>query len=97
MVPDAQTLRTTLGKLSIEQFYHTVMAEAREALADQVYEEACGSPPLPVSDGYDFMRCLAVHLRSQALHRPEPGRMFFPQQTTGRRKPMEPTSPSLPD
>ncbi len=97
MVPDAQTLRTTLGNLSIEQFYHTVIALASEALTDQAYEEAWGSPPSPISDGYDFMRCLVVHLRSQALHRPEPGRMFFPQQTIGRRKPMEPTSPRLPD
>src|SRR6266567_1341580 len=28
MVPDAQTLRTTLGILSIEQFYHSVIALA---------------------------------------------------------------------
>ncbi len=96
MVPDVQTLRTALGNLSIEQFYHSLIALASEALADQASEEAWGAPPLPVSDGYDFMRCLAVHLRCQALHRPEPGRMFFPQQATGRRKPMEPTSPGLP-
>jgi hypothetical protein len=96
MVPDTETLRTVLGNLSIEQFYHTVIALASEALADQASEEAWGSPPSLVSDGYDFMRCLAVHLRSQALYRPEPGRMFFPQQTTGRRKPMEPKSPVLP-
>ncbi len=42
MVPDAQTLRTTLGNLSIEQFYHTVIALASEALADQASEEAWG-------------------------------------------------------
>jgi hypothetical protein len=96
MVPEARTLRTALGNLSIEQFYHTVIALASEALADQASEEAWGSPPSLTSDGYDFMRCLAVHLHYQGLHRPEPGRMFFPQQATGRRKPMEPTSPSLP-
>jgi len=96
MVPDAQTLRTALGNLSIEQFYHSVIALASEALADQASEEAWGSPPSLVSDGFDFMRSLAVHLRYQALQRPEPGRMFFPQQATGRREPMEPTSPGLP-
>ena len=96
MVPDAQTLRTALGNLSIEQFYHTVIVLASEALADQASEEAWGSPPSPVSDGYDFMRCLAVHLPSQALRSPEPGRIFIPHQARGRRKPMEPKSPGLP-
>ena len=96
MVPDTETLRTILGNLSIEQFYHTVIVLASEAPALQASEEALGSPPSLVSDGYDFMRCLAVHLRYKALHKPEPGRMFFPQQATGRRKPMEPRSPGLP-
>jgi hypothetical protein len=96
MVPDTETLRTALGNLSIEQFYHTVIALASEALANQATEEAWGSPPSLVSDGYDFMRCLAVHLRSRAAHRPEPGRIFLPQQARGRRKPMEPKSPRLP-
>ncbi len=96
MVPDTETLRTVLGNLSIEQFYHSVIALASEALADQASEEAWGSPPSLVSDGYDFMRCLAVHLRSQAVYRPEPGRIFLLQQATGSRKPMEPTSPGLP-
>jgi len=96
MVPDIERLRTALGNLSIEQFYHTVIALASEALADQASEEAWGSPPSLVSDGYNFMCCLAVHLRSQAVHRPEPGRIFLPQQATGRRKPMEPKSPTLP-
>jgi hypothetical protein len=96
MVPDIETLRTALGNLSIEQFYHAVIALASEALADQASEEAWGSPPSLVSDGYKFMRCLAVHLRSQAVHSPEPGRIFLPQQATGRRKPMEPKSSGLP-
>ncbi len=96
MVPDAQTLRTTVGNLSIEQFYHSVIALASEALADQASEEAWGSPPSPVSDGYDFMRSLAVHLRSQALRSPEPGRIFIPHSARGRRKPMEPKSSGLP-
>jgi hypothetical protein len=43
MVPDAQTLRPVLGNLPIEQFYHTVIALASEALADQPSEEAWGS------------------------------------------------------
>ncbi len=96
IVPDAQTLRTVLGNLPIEQFYHAVIALASEALADQPSEEAWGSPPSLVSDGYDFMRSLAVHLCSQGLRSPEPGRMFFPQQAAGRRKPTEPKSPRLP-
>jgi hypothetical protein len=96
MVPDAQTLRTTIGDLAIEQFYHSVIALASEALADQASKEAWGSPPSLVSDGYDFMRSLAVHLRSQALCSPDPGRIFIPHSPRGRRKPMEPKSPGLP-
>ena len=96
MGPDAQKLRTILGNLSLAQFYHTVIALASEAMALQASEEAWGSPPSLGSDGYDFMRCLAVHLRYKALHRPEPGRIFLPQQATGRRKPMMPSSPGLP-
>jgi len=96
MVPDAQTLRTTLGNLSIEQFYHSVIALASEALAELASEEAWGVPPSVASDGYDFMRCLTVHVRYKALHRPEQGHISFPQQATGRRKPMMPSSSGLP-
>jgi hypothetical protein len=96
VVPDAQTLRTTVGNLTIEQFYHSVIALASEALTEQASEEAWGSPPSLVSDGYDFMRSLAVHLRSQALRSPEPGRIFIPHSARGRRKPMELKSPGLP-
>jgi hypothetical protein len=67
MVPDAQTLRTTVSNLSIEQFYHSVIALASEALANQASEEAWGPPPSLVSDGYDFMRSLTVHLRCKAV------------------------------
>ncbi|HEY6406763.1 MAG TPA: hypothetical protein VIY29_04755 [Ktedonobacteraceae bacterium] len=91
MVPDAQTLRTILGNLSLEQFYHTVIA-----LALQASEEVWGFSPSVASDGYDFMRSLTVHLRYQALRRPEQGHIYFPQQTTGRRKPMLPSSSGLP-
>lgn len=96
MVPDAQTLRTTLGNLSIEQFYHSVIALASEALAELASEEAWGFPPSVASDGYDFMRSLTVHLRYQALRRPEQGHICFPQQATGRRKPIMPSSSGLP-
>jgi hypothetical protein len=96
MVPDAQTLRTILGNLSIEQFYHTVIALASEALALQASEEEWGPPPSVASDGYDFMRSLTVHLRYKALRRPEQGHISFPQQATGRRKPMMPSSSGLP-
>jgi len=96
VVPDAQTLRTILANLSLEQFYHSVIALAGEALALQASEEAWGFPPSVASDGYDFMRCLTVHLRYQALRRPEQGHISFPQQATGRRKPMNPSSAGLP-
>jgi len=96
MVPDAQTLRTILGNLSIEQFYHTVIALASEVPARQASEETWGVPPSVASDGYDFMRCLIVHLRYKALRRPEQGHISFPQQATGRRKPMNPSSAGLP-
>jgi hypothetical protein len=96
MVPDAQTLRTTVSNLSIEQFYHSVIALASEALANQASEEAWGPPPSLVSDGYDFMRSLTVHLRCKALCRPEQGHISFPRQATGRRKPMMPSSSGLP-
>src|SRR6266568_2795224 len=97
IVPDAQTLRTILGNLSIEQFYHTVIALASEATALQPSEEAWRSVPSLVSDGYDFMHCLAVHLRSKAMRKPEQGHIYFSQQAAGRRKPMEPSSSGLPD
>jgi hypothetical protein len=96
MVPDAQTLRTILVNLSLEQFYHSVIALAGEALALQASEEAWGFPPSVASDGYDFMRCLTVHLRYKALRRSELGHISFPQQATGRRKPMKPSSSGLP-
>ena len=96
MVPDAGMLRTTLGSLSIEQFYHTVIALAGEGLSDTASQEAWGSPPSLASDGYDFMRCLTVHLRYKALQRPQHGHMFFSQQTAGRRKPMQPSSSGPP-
>ena len=96
MVPDAQTLRTTLDILSIEQFYHSMIALASEALALQASDEAWGGPPSVASDGYDFMRGLTVHLRYKALCRPEQGHLSFLQQATGRRKPMMPSSSGLP-
>ena len=96
MVPDARTLRTILANLSLEQFYHSVIALAGEALALQASEEAWGVPPSVASDGYDFMRGLTVHLRYQALRRPEQGHISFPQQATGRRKPMLPSRAGLP-
>lgn len=96
VVLDAQTLRTTIGNLTIEQFYHSVIALASESLTEQASEKAWGSPPSLTSDGYDFMRSLAVHLRSAARRSPEPGRIFIPQQARGGRKPMELKSPGLP-
>ena len=96
VAPDARTLRTILASLSIEQFYHSVIALAGEALALQASEEAWGVPPSVASDGYDLMRGLTVHLRYKALRRPEQGHISFPQQATGRRKPMMPSSSGLP-
>lgn len=96
IVPSASMLRTILSNLSVEQFYHDVIALASDALADKASEEAWGTPPSLVSDGYDFMRCLTVHLRYQALHRPERGRLFFPQQAARKRKPMNPSISRLP-
>jgi hypothetical protein len=96
MVPDAKTLRTILGNLSLEQFYHSVIALAGEVLTLQASEVTWGFPPSVASDGYDFMRGLTVHLRYKALRRPEPGHISFPQQATGRRKPMKPSSSGLP-
>ena len=95
-VPDAQTLRTILANLSLEQFYHSVIALAGEALALQASEEAWGFPPSVASDGYEVMCCLTVHLRYKALRRPEQGHISFLQQATGRRKPMKPSSSGLP-
>ncbi len=96
IAPDAQTLRMILGTLSLEQFYHTMIALASEALALQASEEAWGPPPSVMSDGYDFMRGLTLHLRYTALRRPDLGHIYFPRQTEGRRKPMEPMGPRLP-
>ena len=60
IAPDAQTLRMILGTLSLEQFYHTMIALASEALALQASEEAWG-PPLSV-------RCRAFYQTDS--HRP---------------------------
>jgi hypothetical protein len=62
MAPDAQTLRTILGNLSIEQFYHTVIALASEALALQASEEAWGPPPSVV------WRCNRTQISQQQSH-----------------------------
>ena len=96
IVPNIETVRTILGNSSTEQFYHTIIDLAGNGLSNLAYEESWGSPPSVVSDGYDFMRGLTVHLRYKALPQPELGRIFFPPPAARKRKPIDPSSSRIP-
>jgi hypothetical protein len=96
VVPDIDALRTTLSTFTVEQFYHTIIGLASLALAHKAYAEAWGSPPfLVASDGYDFMRCLAIHLHTKAQCKPEYGHILPPRGAMCRRKPMDSSVPLL--
>ncbi len=82
--------------LSLEQFYHTVITLAGEALAERASEEVWG-PSSVVINRYDFMRSLTIHLRYKALRKPEQGHIYFQQRTTGSRNPTNPSSSGMPD
>jgi hypothetical protein len=92
-----EAVRSFLANLPREDFYHTILPLASDALSQQAYEEGWGFPPSVASDGYAFMRCLAVHLGSKALerHRPEYGRVSFSQRALGKRRPMNHFSSDL--
>ncbi len=77
IVPDAQALRAILSSFSIEDFYHIVIPLAGYALRDRAYEEKWGYAPSSFSDGYDFMHCLASHLRHKAYAGPQKGHIIF--------------------
>lgn len=96
MVPTAPELRDTLSGFSAEQFYHTVISLAGEALSVDGISQSWGFPPSLASDGYDFMRCLAVYLRYKGGPRLEDGHFLFVEEAARRRKSTRPqgTSPS---
>ena len=91
VIPSLETVRSFLTNLPREVFYHTILPLASDALSQQAYEEGWGFPPSVASDGYDFMRCLVVHLRYKGLEgqRPEYGHVSFSRQVFGRRRPMD--------
>lgn len=97
IAPNIKTMRTILANCSTEQFYHTIIDLAGDGLRDLAYKESWGSPPSVASDGYDFMRCLTVHLRYKAFPQPEPGRIFFPKPAARKRKPMNPSHSRIPN
>ncbi|GLV56481.1 hypothetical protein KDH_33220 [Dictyobacter sp. S3.2.2.5] len=97
VVPPIEMLRGLLVNLSPEDFYRGILPLAGDALRHQAYEEGWGSPPSTFSDGYNFMRCLAIHLRYKDLesqgmkHRYS----FSLQYIAGRRRPMDHFSAEL--
>jgi hypothetical protein len=97
VIPPIETVRSFLVNLPPENFYHTILPLASDALGHQAYEEGWGFPSSAASDGYDFMRCLAVHLRYKGLEgqRPKYGRVSFSRQALGKRKPMDHFSSDL--
>ncbi|GHO66786.1 hypothetical protein KSC_056780 [Ktedonobacter sp. SOSP1-52] len=97
VIPSLEAVRSFLVSLPREDFYHTILPLASDALSQQAYEEGWGFPPSVASDGYDFMRCLAVHLRYKGLEgqRPEYGRVSLSWQAFGKRRPMDRSSSDL--
>ena len=65
VIPEPHEVRNLLNNLTIELFYHTVIPLAGDALHFEEFAEGWGDPPSSYSDGYDFMRCLAVHLQNK--------------------------------
>lgn len=96
VIPNVETVRAILSSSSTEQFYHTIIDLAGNGLTNLRHEEEWGSPPSAASDGYDFMRCLTVHLHYKAIPKPEIGRIFFPKPAARKRKPLNPSRSGLP-
>jgi hypothetical protein len=90
VIPKVDELRYLLSNLPVEEFYHTVISIAGHALSQKAHEESWGYPPSVLSDGYDFMRCLAVHVRSKTLLKPTGGHLPFVQEAVHGRKKMYP-------
>ncbi len=90
IVPEVGEVRNILSNLSVEQFYHIVIPLAGDALSHKAFEEQWGYPPSSISDGYDFMRSLAVHLRYKGLQKSEKGHLLLSQGRVGRRRRMNP-------
>lgn len=95
--PSIETVRSLLANLPPEDFYRAILPLASDALCHQAYKVGWGSPPSVFSDGYDFMRCLTVHLRYKELEGQGSayGRVSFSQQTSGKRRPMNHFSSDL--
>jgi hypothetical protein len=64
VVPGVETMRELLINLSIEQFYHTIIPLAADALTERATREQWGTPPSVASEGYNFLRGLAGHLEA---------------------------------
>ncbi|GLV56025.1 hypothetical protein KDH_28690 [Dictyobacter sp. S3.2.2.5] len=94
VVPPIEMVRSLLVNLSPEGFYRGILPLAGDALRHQAYEEGWDSPPSTSSDGYNFMRCLAIHLRYKYLERQgmKYRYSFSLQHITGRRRPMDHSS-----
>jgi hypothetical protein len=97
IVPNIETVRAILGNSSTEQFYHTIIDLAGNGLHDLASEKSWGYPPSVISDSYDFMRCLTVHLHYKAFPEPELGRIFFPKPAARKRKPLHPSHSKIPN
>ena len=86
VVPGVHVLRSLLTELSVEQFYHTVIPLAGDALHFEEPTEGWGSPPSSVSDGYDFMRSLAVYLQDKVCTVSKDEGIMLSQGDRGKKK-----------
>lgn len=75
MVPEVTALRERLRSFSVEQFFHTVIPLAADALFDKAAQERWGAPPSATSDGYDFMQHLALHIQQKIRPRYHEGQL----------------------
>jgi len=62
MKPGEEELREIVASLSIQEFYHIVIALSGYALAEKTADDQWGPAPSRGCDGYEFMRNLCIWL-----------------------------------
>jgi hypothetical protein len=78
--PGMTTLRNIVKNFTLEQFYHTLIPLASDALFDRAMQEHWGPPPSSLNNGYDFLESLLHHLEAKVYHRPDQLRLPFSQE-----------------
>jgi hypothetical protein len=89
VVPGAHVVRSLLTDLSVEQFYHTVIPLAGDALRLEEFTAGWGNPPSSFSDGYDFMRSLTIYLQDKASTMSKDEGIMLSQGGRGKKKKMK--------